>query len=51
MDAHAVCNSTGVLASMQYNDAVIVETSLLGEFTNACDVGWGVDCRGTVSPW
>ena len=34
---------TGVLASMQYNDAVVVGTWLLGEFTDACDVGWGVE--------
>ena len=38
-----VCNSIGVLASMQYNDAVVVGTCLLGEFTNTCDVGWGVE--------
>ena len=42
-DALAVCNSTGVLASIQYNEAVVVGTWLLAEFTNACDVGGGVE--------
>ena len=42
-DALAVCNNTGVLASMQYSEAVVVATGLLGKLTNACDVGCTVE--------